>query len=239
MKKIYLIRHGQTHWNSLGKTQGQEADIKLNDVGIKQSIQTGKYLKKFRFEKNMCIVSSPMKRASKTAELIAQQLDMNPSNITYLAELMEVKKGTLSGMTWDDSLVKQFRKFENLELEKIIDPIEREIIQSCENNGKFYDDLIKKYSLPISGVESHSEIVKRVLKIVEFIQKSSCESIVLVSHSGFLHIFLQHVFRLNVVPRGNMKFGTNCSICYCELDDKENFYMKVPQNTLHLGMMFD
>ena len=47
-KEIYFIRHGKTIWNELGKTQGQEADIELNDIGINEATITGKYLKKFR-----------------------------------------------------------------------------------------------------------------------------------------------------------------------------------------------
>ena len=45
VKEIYFIRHGQTIWNKQGKTQGQEADIELNDIGINEATITGKYLK--------------------------------------------------------------------------------------------------------------------------------------------------------------------------------------------------
>ena len=35
MMKLFLIRHGQTEWNRLGKYQGQ-ADIALSEDGLRQ-----------------------------------------------------------------------------------------------------------------------------------------------------------------------------------------------------------
>jgi probable phosphoglycerate mutase len=37
MKKIYIIRHGQTEYNRLGLTQGASIDSSLNDVGREQA----------------------------------------------------------------------------------------------------------------------------------------------------------------------------------------------------------
>lgn len=66
--KLLLTRHGQTDWNIEGKIQGQ-TDIELNATGIKQAESTREKLLK---EKIDIIISSPQKRASKTAEIIAR-----------------------------------------------------------------------------------------------------------------------------------------------------------------------
>ena len=89
VKEIYFIRHGQTIWNQQGKTQGQEADIELNDIGINEATITGKYLKKFRtLDKEFdCIISSPMLRSSKTASIIAKELGFD-NNIIYNDDIM-------------------------------------------------------------------------------------------------------------------------------------------------------
>ena len=65
--KLLLTRHGQTDWNVEGKIQGQ-TDIELNEIGIKQAEETRE---KLLNEKIDIIISSPQKRARKTAEIIA------------------------------------------------------------------------------------------------------------------------------------------------------------------------
>jgi len=69
---ICIIRHGETDWNSSGKLQGCE-DIELNDLGRKQAIETSRY---FETEKWDVVVSSPLKRAYETAQIIADRLSI-------------------------------------------------------------------------------------------------------------------------------------------------------------------
>ncbi|MBG9983143.1 histidine phosphatase family protein [Aerococcaceae bacterium DSM 111020] len=42
--KIYLVRHGQTLFNLLGRTQ-EWSDSPLTELGMNQAHQVGKYLK--------------------------------------------------------------------------------------------------------------------------------------------------------------------------------------------------
>lgn len=64
--EIYIIRHGETYWNAEKKFQGF-ADIELNENGISLAKLTGKHLSDVKFD---LVYSSPLKRASKTAELV-------------------------------------------------------------------------------------------------------------------------------------------------------------------------
>ncbi len=65
--KLLIVRHGQTDWNVEGKIQGI-IDTELNATGIKQAELTRD---KLQNEKIDVIISSPLKRAKKTAEIIA------------------------------------------------------------------------------------------------------------------------------------------------------------------------
>ena len=70
--KLYVMRHGQTDWNVAGKIQGS-TDIELNETGIKQAEATKE---KLLGENIDVIISSPLKRARKTAEIIASGRDI-------------------------------------------------------------------------------------------------------------------------------------------------------------------
>ena len=65
---IYFVRHGQTEWNVLKKVQGK-ADISLNKNGEIQALETAKMLEGKKID---LIISSPLKRARQTADLICQ-----------------------------------------------------------------------------------------------------------------------------------------------------------------------
>lgn len=88
-----LIRHGQTDWNAAGRIQGLE-DIELNAVGRAQAAQTGWYLQQWAWDR---IITSPLKRAAESAEIIASQLKLAPVEIMDV--FMERDYGECSGMT--------------------------------------------------------------------------------------------------------------------------------------------
>ena len=68
MTEIILARHGETEWNVAEVFRGQ-IDIDLNETGVKQAELLSGYLSTSAIE---AVYSSPLKRALKTAEIIAQ-----------------------------------------------------------------------------------------------------------------------------------------------------------------------
>jgi len=63
MIKLYLIRHGETAWNSVRRWQGW-TDIELSEKGFEQARKLGERLKNIELDE---IYSSPLKRAYETA----------------------------------------------------------------------------------------------------------------------------------------------------------------------------
>ena len=70
--KLYVMRHGQTNWNVLGKVQGC-TDIELNEKGRQQAEEIKKLLD---YKDIDLIICSPLIRARQTAEIISQGRDI-------------------------------------------------------------------------------------------------------------------------------------------------------------------
>jgi broad specificity phosphatase PhoE len=65
MAEIVLIRHGQTEWSANGRHTSY-TDLDLTEIGVEQAREVGKRLGGRKF---VAVLSSPRKRALRTAEL--------------------------------------------------------------------------------------------------------------------------------------------------------------------------
>jgi len=90
--KLYVVRHGETDWNVAKRWQGH-ADIPLNALGHAQARETAEALRGIPFT---AIVSSPLSRASQTADAIAALVGL-PVETEPL--LIERNVGEMSGRT--------------------------------------------------------------------------------------------------------------------------------------------
>ena len=68
MNILYFVRHGETSWNKSKIYQGS-TDIPLNSTGLQQAKLVSSYFKDISIDD---IFTSPLKRASVTAEIIAK-----------------------------------------------------------------------------------------------------------------------------------------------------------------------
>lgn len=70
--KLYCVRHGESTHNATGRIQGQ-ADIPLSEFGRRQGTAIASALSQLPID---ALYSSPLRRAWETAEIIAQQLQL-------------------------------------------------------------------------------------------------------------------------------------------------------------------
>lgn len=89
---LYIVRHGQTELN-LKRLFCGRTDCALTAVGEEQARQTGKKLSAIPFD---AVISSPMIRARRTAELILSENE-NKSEIIIENDLIERDFGELEG----------------------------------------------------------------------------------------------------------------------------------------------
>ncbi len=140
--KILVTRHGQTDWNTLGKLQGQ-TDIKLNNTGRNQALKTSQ---KIQDEKLDLIITSPLKRAKETAEIINKCFNVP---IIEDSRLMERIYGKFEGLTKEE--IKKMKK-DNPDVNEVwnynknvdfngIEPMK----QFCNRIYDFLNEITKKY----------------------------------------------------------------------------------------------
>lgn len=92
MTFLCFVRHGETEWNVQRKIQGR-TDIPLNENGKKQALDCKQFLSLQQWD---CIVSSPLKRAIQTADIINESLNVP---LIIMEDFIERNYGTIEGLT--------------------------------------------------------------------------------------------------------------------------------------------
>jgi len=92
MTEIILVRHGETEWNVEEIFRGR-IDIELNETGMKQAQLLAEYLSQIKID---AIYSSPLKRALKTAEVIASYHNFD---VKVVPSLIDFDYGEWQGLS--------------------------------------------------------------------------------------------------------------------------------------------
>ena len=93
--KFFVVRHGETDWNKLGRFQGH-TDISLNDRGLSQARETAVASEDWGYT---AIYSSPLVRTVQVAEEIAK---VTPMLVNQEPGLKELSLGDLEGVTGEE-----------------------------------------------------------------------------------------------------------------------------------------
>ena len=103
MPVLYYIRHGETDLNSQGRLQGRR-DTALNAHGRRQAAECGVLLanlfaRDHRQAQDFKYISSPLKRARETMEILRATLSLQALDYEVDARLIEIAYGEWEGLT--------------------------------------------------------------------------------------------------------------------------------------------
>jgi probable phosphoglycerate mutase len=162
---IIFLRHAQAENNAKRILAGRTEGVHLTKTGIEQAELIAKYLKPLDIS---AIYSSPIERASHTAEIVAKNnsLDHNLDD-----RLTEIEMGKFTRMNYDD----MFAKYGNIFL-------------------KFYenDPVIAEHE-----VETFPQVQSRILDMVNhMVEKHKNENVILVTHMDPIKSMLSTVMGL-------------------------------------------
>ncbi len=192
--RLYIIRHGQTLWNTTYQLQGQ-TDIPLNDEGRLLAVRTGRALKAVRFD---AVYSSPLARASETARLVlSAAADGRPTPpVITDPRLSEISFGVMEGQCIRD----------------------RDGRITDENFERFFYD--PEHYLPPKGGESFQELTARTGDFLDELSLREEESTVLVSaHGACSRALLANMTRCPLRDFWSGGVPKNCAVTVAELKD--------------------
>jgi len=137
MTKLYIVRHGKTDFNEQGRYLGR-TDLSLNANGRFQAEELANHLKNLSID---VVISSPLKRAIETAEII------RPNNLATISEdaFIERSVGVFEGLTKDEAKEKYSELYAK-NITRIFDeaPTSGETIMEVQNRVFAGLDKIKK-----------------------------------------------------------------------------------------------
>jgi broad specificity phosphatase PhoE len=98
-RRMYLLRHGETDWNALGKIQGGGFDIPLNENGRQQAMAAAQALDDIPIG---IVASSQLSRAKETADIVWKRHSTTAQKHVVDAGFAEMSFGELEGLVSRD-----------------------------------------------------------------------------------------------------------------------------------------
>ena len=162
MKKIFIVRHANTIYNTERKWQGR-IDLELDETGRWMAKRVAYRLS---YENVDVIYSSPLKRASQTAEEIAK---VHGLDVIIDDRIIEGELSLWEGMKAEDVPRKYKKEYEE-----------------WANNPK----------ADIPGVENFESVYKRTVDFLENLDINKYDGIVVVTHAIVIRAIVCYVMKM-------------------------------------------
>ena len=218
MKKLVIVRHGESVWNLENKFTGW-TDVELSEKGIIEAKQAGKLLKKKNYHFDIAYTSL-LKRANDTLTYILEELNEKNIPVHYSYKLNERHYGALQGLNKDETRkkygeeqVRLWRRSTNVRPPELTKDDPR-----YPGNDPKYQNL-KEDELPTT--ENLMDTIKRVVEYWnEEIKQDVLEGkkVIIVAHGNSLRGLIKYLDNLSDEEVMNLEIKTGSPICY-ELND--------------------
>lgn len=186
--KLYLVRHGETEWNRLGRLQGL-TDIPLNDQGRAQAAAAAEALRDIPFDR---VFSSPLARARETAEILTRGRGLS---LETDERLREICFGAGEGQS-----LAAFREAPGSPIYNLLHAPERYIPpeggETLEALFARTETFVREVLLPLEG---------------------SCQTVLLAAHGAVNRAILNPALGLSLAQFWQVQL-TNCAVSVLEVE---------------------
>lgn len=221
MKKVVLIRHGESTWNKENRFTGW-TDVDLTEKGIDEAHNAGKLLRKenFKFEK---AYTSYLKRAIKTLNIVLDEMDMDWIPVEKTWKLNEKHYGMLQGLNkaetaakYGDEQVLIWRRSYDVPPAPLSKDDERAPHQDARYKG------VDEKQLPLT--ESLKETVERILPYWNDVivpEMKNHNEIIIAAHGNSLRGIIKHLKNISNEDIVTLNLPTGVPYVF-EFDDNMN-----------------
>lgn len=206
--RFFVIRHGETAWNVEGRFQGQR-DTELNEKGLAQAAKLGGRLAGHKFD---AVLTSPLARARKTAEIASSKCETGEFN--EIPAFTEINHGDWEGM------------------------LSTEVAEKWPEILRRWHTAPETVKMPGEGGESLEDIARRAVPAIEAAAQKYKGDVLLASHDAVIKVLLCHW--LGAPLSSFFRFQIpNCSITIVEMKDGCAPRMSLMGYAEHLGGSFE
>ena len=222
MKRLVLVRHGQSVWNKENRFTGWK-DVTLSDQGISEAIKAGKILKDEGFNFKLAYTSY-LTRAIKTLWLMLEEMDSMWIEVRKSWRLNEKHYGTLQGLNKIETADKYGAEMVQLWRRSFDTPPEP-LTADDERNPRFEARYAELTAAELPMTESLKEVIERLMpywetEIMPALHEN--DDLLVTAHGNSLRALVMHL--KNMSREEILGFNIPTGVPYVfEFDDDLNF----------------
>lgn len=222
MKRLVLVRHGQSVWNKENRFTGWK-DVTLSEKGIEEAKKAGRLLKEKGFDFRLAYTSY-LTRAIKTLWLILEEMDRMWIEEKKTWRLNEKHYGMLQGLNKIETAEKYGADMVQLWRRSFDTPPEPLTVDD-ERNPKFEARYAELTAEELPMTESLKEVIERLVPYWETDILPSLhehDDLLVTAHGNSLRALVMHI--KNMSREEILGFNIPTGIPYVfEFDDELNF----------------
>ena len=222
MKRLVLVRHGQSVWNKANRFTGW-TDVPLSEKGVAEAIKAGKILKEEGYKFKVAFTSF-LTRAIKTEWLILEEMDLMWIEERKSWRLNEKHYGTLQGLNKIETSEK-YGPEQVLLWRRSFDIPPSPLAADDKRNPKFDARYAELTAAELPMTESLKEVIERFIpywetEIKPVLQEN--DDLLITAHGNSLRALVMHI--KNMSREEILGFNIPTGVPYVfEFDDDLNY----------------
>lgn len=193
MKKIVLLRHGESQWNRENRFTGW-TDVDLSEKGVDEALKAGETLRKegLLFQK---AYTSYLKRAVKTLDCVLDRLDQDWIPVEKSWRLNEKHYGALQGLNKSETAARYGEEQVHI-WRRSYDVAPEPLTEDDPRNPRFDVRYREVPDAELPRTESLEQTIERILpywKCTIFPSLAWADNLLVVAHGNSLRGIIKHL----------------------------------------------